>query len=157
MLIGLLSDTHIPDNVKELPSQLREAFRGVDLILHAGDVYDVSVLDELESLAPVLVAHGDDDAEILKDRRAKAKHVLTVEGVTVWLVHVKPWFQPEHEKPPDVVVFGHLHRAFLETLDGVLWVTPGSATFNHYKPEPGTVGLLTVNSGKANAQIIQLQ
>jgi len=157
MLIGLLSDTHIPDHVKELPSQLREVFHGVDLILHAGDVYYISVLDELESLAPVLVAHGDDDAEILKDRRAKAKHVLTVEGVTIWLVHEKPWLEPQDEQPPDVVVFGHLHRAFSETLDGVLWVTPGSATFNQYIPAPGTVGLLTVNSGKADAQIIQLQ
>ena len=157
MLIGLLSDTHIPDNAKELPSQLRETFHDVDLILHAGDVYDVSVLDELESLAPVLVADGDDDVEILKDRRRKTKHVLTVEGVTVWLVHIRPWLQPEDEKPPDVVVFGHLHRASLETIDGVLWINPGSPTFPNYKLEPGTVGLLTVSAGKAEAQIFQLQ
>ncbi len=61
MLIGLTSDTHIPDHAKELPSQLKEAFRGFDLILHAGDIYVVSVLGELERLAPVLAAEGDDD------------------------------------------------------------------------------------------------
>ena len=155
MLIGLLSDTHIPDHAKELPPQLREVFHGVDLILHAGDVYAVSVLDELESLAPVLVAEGDDDAEILKDRRAKMKHVLTVEGVTILLTHQKPWSRHlEHEKTPDVIVFGHTHETSLENGGGVLSVNPGSPTFPHYRHELGTVGLLT---GKAEAQIIQLQ
>ncbi len=48
MIIGLLSDTHIPEAEKELPPELMEAFRGVDLILHAGDIYIPSVLDNLE-------------------------------------------------------------------------------------------------------------
>ena len=48
MLVGLLSDTHIPDHAKKLPDQLKEVFRGVDMILHGGDIFAVSVLDELE-------------------------------------------------------------------------------------------------------------
>ncbi len=56
MLIGLISDTHIPWAVKELPPEVGEAFRGVDLILHAGDIYSHAVLDELERIAPVLAA-----------------------------------------------------------------------------------------------------
>jgi putative phosphoesterase len=61
MRIGLLSDTHIPDVAEKLPDELMEVFQGVDLILHAGDLYTPSVLDDLERIAPVLAALGDDD------------------------------------------------------------------------------------------------
>ena len=173
MLIGLISDTHIPDHAKELPDQLKEAFRGVDLILHAGDVYIPSVLDELEHLAPVLAAEGDDDPfATANDRRVKKEHVITIEGIIIWLVHIRPlpWLRPG--KPPDVIVYGHIHEARLEnhlivnehapepTLEkhkGILRISPGSPTFPHYKQELGTVGLLKANSGKAEAQIIQLR
>ena len=61
MRIGLISDTHIPDIEKKIPFEIMHSFRGVDLILHAGDVYSPSVLDDLDCIAPVLVARGDDD------------------------------------------------------------------------------------------------
>ncbi len=170
MLIGLISDTHIPDHVKELPPQLKEAFYGVDLILHAGDIYIPSVLDELELIAPVLAAEGDDDPFTTKnDKRVKWNQIITVEGITIRLMHDKLWAtvpqprevlkttNPQHKNPPDVIVFGHTHHATLEKKEDLLLVSPGSATFPHYKLELGTVGLLTVNSGKAEAQIIQLQ
>ena len=159
MRIGLLSDTHMPDEAKELPAQIKEVFRDVDLILHAGDIYITSVLDELESIAPVLAARGDDDfGEVTKDRRVKEKHILNVEGVTIWLRHEWPivtWRQPE--QLPDVIVFGHTHEATIENKEGILLVNPGSPTFPHYQLKLGTVALLTVNSGKAEAHIVQLQ
>ncbi len=170
MLIGAISDTHIPDHVKELPQQLKQVFHGVDLILHAGDIYVTPVLDELECIAPVLAAEGDDDeGEVLRDKRLKKEHILTFEGVTIWLCHqyviwsydglvkyeVNHWRRPE--KYPDVIVFGHIHKPALENDKDALQVCPGSATFPNYKCEPGTVALLTVNSGKAEAKIIQLQ
>ena len=157
MLIGLLSDTHIPDHAKELPPQIKELFRDVDLILHAGDVYKVSVLDELEQLAPVLAAEGDDDyLEIIKDKRVKYEHFLTVDGVTIWLAHEKPLTWSQRQKPLDVIVYGHTHSAKVENNEGVLLVNPGSPTFPHYKRELGTIALLTINSGKAEARIVQL-
>ena len=169
MLIGLISDTHIRvkgyrNNLgqlcaSELPPQVMKVFRGVDLILHAGDVYNIPILDELESIAPVLVSEGDDDPfEIMNDKRAKWRQVITVEGLTIWLAHQpETWYWDGHDKPADVIVFGHSHEAELERRGSVLRVNPGSATLPSYKPELGSVGLLTVNSGKAEAQIIQLQ
>ena len=168
MLIGLLSDTHIPDHAKKLPSQLKDAFRGVDLILHAGDIYSPSVLDELERIAPVLAAEGDDDPFAIKnDKRVKSKHVIAVEGVTIWLIHDKLWFpysqrasdtvNSQRNGTPDVIVFGHTHDATLEKKEDLLLVNPGSPTFPHYRLELGTVALLTVSAGKAEAQIINLQ
>ncbi len=160
MRIGLISDTHIPDHAKELPNQLKDIFRGVDLILHAGDIYAVPVLDELECLAPVLAAQGDDDPlSTASDRRVKAKHILNIDGVTIWLMHERPWSWPlDSKETPDVVVCGHTHSAALGNLKGdILLVNPGSPTFPQYKLELGTVALLTIGSGKAEANIVELQ
>jgi putative phosphoesterase len=72
MRVGLITDTHIPDIEEELPSQVFDVFRGGDLILHAGDIYNMSVLDELERIAPVKAAMGDDDSfTLLGDRRVE--------------------------------------------------------------------------------------
>ena len=88
MRVGLITDTHIPDAARELPPQISEVFQGIDLILHAGDVYQSFVIDELERIAPVLAALGDDDsAGLLKDERVKNNHILNLEGHTEWLVH----------------------------------------------------------------------
>ena len=169
MLIGLLSDTHIRvagtrSNLGQLwgdhlPLQISEAFRGVDLILHAGDIYTLPVLEELEKVAPVLAAEGDDDPfEIMNDNRVKLKHILNIEGITIGLAHqFEAWDLGKQEDLPDVIVFGHLHKPSLERRNGVLWVNPGSPTFPNYRYELGTVALLTVKDGKAEAQIIKLQ
>lgn len=169
MRIGVLSDTHIPEVVKRLPSQIREAFDGVDLILHAGDIYAVAVLDELESLAPVLAAIGDDDySEVERDQRTKERQVLTLEGFNLWLIHDRALHAPPSLRPyaipdprqdsisPDILVFGHTHRAVIERRDGVLLINPGSATLPNYVPVLGTVALLTLTSGGIDAQIVPL-
>jgi putative phosphoesterase len=168
MLIGLISDTHIPFDVKELP-ELSHVFHGVDLILHAGDIYQTYVLDQLEEIAPVLAASGDDDyGETLTDHRVRETHVLTIDGVTIWLFHeyrYSNWYKYEKlgkqawvssDNPPDVIVYGHFHRPDVKEGEFVLGITPGSATFPNYKHEPGTVGLLSIESGKSSAQIVQL-
>ncbi len=169
MLIGLLSDTHIrlPGyraalsqlSANKLPPQIREAFHSVELILHAGDVYSLPILDELERIAPVLAAEGDDDPfEVMNDKRVKLKHVITAEGVIIWLAHqYEIWSLDGLEKSADVIVFGHTHRAALDNHKGIIRINPGSPTFPGYEYKLGTVGLLTITSGKAEAQIIQLQ
>jgi len=172
MLIGLISDTHIPWEGKELPPQVLETFQGVDLILHAGDIYAHYVLDELEHIAPVLAALGDDDYPG-PDPRVQKKHILELEGQKLWLIHEGPhtplspswlplWWQsrtsPEEDKygKPDIIVSGHEHRPIVERCDGLLHINPGSPTLPNYKRVPGTIGILELNSGKADVRIIQL-
>ncbi len=178
MLIGLLSDTHIAFTEQTLPTQIKDAFRGVDLILHAGDIWIPRVLDELESVAPVLAAWGDDDAEedLGGDVRMMKEPTLLLEGVTIWVQHTKPRYgqinpneklysspfsrqapAQDPEDPPDVVVFGHTHFAEIENYKGVLLINPGSPTLPTYIPKLGTVGLLTVNSGQVEARLVQLE
>jgi len=169
MRIGLLSDTHILKDEEKLSPEVMEAFRGVDLILHGGDIYVASVLDDLECIAPVLAAKGDDDyLNPLTDERVRNKHILELEGLTLWLVHVKayhlisPWWQSralmgqDKYDIPDIVVFGHEHRTFVECLNGILFVSPGSPTFLHYRRGLGTVGILDIDSGEADVHILQL-
>jgi putative phosphoesterase len=169
MRVGLLSDTHIPDVAKKLPAELIEAFQGVDLILHAGDLYTPSVLDDLERIAPVLAAMGDDDHEYgdnLTDKRMKEMHILKLEGQTLWLVHIQPYHLTSkrgqrslpsgQESGPDIVVFGHEHYPLAKRVDDILYVCPGSPTFLHYKRGLGTVGILDIDSNEADARILQL-
>jgi len=169
MRIGLLSDTHIPHAAKTLPTEVLTAFNGVDLILHAGDIYDFSVLDDLERIAPVLAARGDDDnwPATKDDKRVKDRHVLNLFDQTLWLVHSsKPWLfrhvvesisRGQTDKDfPNVIVHGHLHLPSIEREHGILFVNSGSPTFLDYRSGLGTVGILTIESGKVDAQIVKL-
>jgi len=170
MRIGLLSDTHIPEAERELPRELMTAFQGVDLILHAGDIYVRSVLDDLAQIAPVLAARGDDDyGSILSDERVKEKHIFNLEGRKVWLVHQRPYYlttpwwhnrhtanQPKDEYPPDIVVFGHEHRTVVENVDDILFVSPGSPTFLHYLRGLGTIGIMEIKDSKVDVNIVRL-
>lgn len=172
--IGLLSDTHIPVDAKVLPEQIKELFQGVDLILHAGDIYLISVLDELERIAPVLAARGDDDdLDITKDSRVKEKHNITVDGVEITLAHIEPGFGPwavfpasrgvadpgsfHFETISGIIVCGHAHMPKVVDRGGYIFINPGSPTFPLYVRRPGTVAILTLNSGDAEVHLIQLQ
>lgn len=167
MLIGLISDTHIPQQVLSLPPQVSKAFAGVDLILHAGDICAPSVLDELEQVAPVLAARGDDDFFTRYDERLKEGHILSIHGFRLQLTHVLPapsvvdsrrGLNPIHyiDEATDILVFGHTHKARVDPSETVLLVNPGSATLPNYVHTLGTVALLTIIPGKAEAQIVQL-
>jgi putative phosphoesterase len=178
MLVGLISDTHIAFKSQPIPPQVLAAFQGVDLILHMGDVWIPWVLDELETVAPVLVARGDDDMDedFGDDQRVKKTQTLTLDGITIWATHIKPRYglivppQPgngpitrrrmdteDPPDPPDVVAFGHSHFAEIEDYKGVLLVNPGSPTMPSYIPKLGSVGLLTIRNGRAEARLIKLE
>lgn len=174
LLIGLISDTHIATADEKLPVQVKSAFDGVDLILHAGDIWVPSVLDQLEEIAPVKAAWGDDDieADLGGDERMMGERTLFLAGRTLWLSHIKPpygmivprenrfasrYIAEKVADPPDVVVFGHIHTPVIENYKGVLLVNPGSATWPEYLPTLGTVALLTIDSGGVEAHIVQLE
>jgi|YelNatPaOPRAMG01_1025707.scaffolds.fasta_scaffold99797_1 putative phosphoesterase len=166
--IGLVSDTHIPRDAKQIPPQVKEVFAGVGLILHGGDIYTLEVLDELESIAPVLAAEGNGDIWLPRDPRIKESHVLDIQGLRVGLTHSLEYPEPfwrslesamnsEFGGRVDVLIFGGSHKALIETFKGVLLVNPGSPTLPLGLPQLGTVGILEINRGKIEAQIIQLR
>lgn len=168
MKIGLISDTHITAEEEALWPAIAAALAGVDLILHAGDIYATCVLDWLEQIAPVVAARGNGDVgrSAAKDRRVQPAHVLAVAGRRIGLIHI---FLPEQYfpfegyltqcfgGPVDVVVCGDTHYAEIVRHQGVLVVNPGSPTFpSNYQKQLGTVGLLEITNGQADARIIRL-
>lgn len=168
MMIGLISDTHIPSAGKEPPLEVREAFRGVDLILHAGDLHVLSVLDWLQEIAPVLACRGNGDSRLPEDHRLKETQTVTVDGLRIGLSHdlplpeEPPWRTLENimtryfGSPVDVIVFGDTHVEIIDTYKGVLLVNPGSPNLPHNVEKLGTVALLEVKNGRAEARIIHL-
>ncbi len=115
------------------------------------------VLDKLETIAPVLAAEGDDDPfDTVLDKRVKPTQIITVEGVTIKLSHYRD-FADDSKNPPNVVVYGHTHQSKLEERNGTIRINPGSPTFPGYAHVLGTVGLISIDSGKAEARIVQLE
>lgn len=175
MRIGLISDTHIPEARHELWPQVFEAFRDVEAILHAGDIHDVSVIDELSSIAPTFAARGNgDDGSGGRpvqpdDHRLREAWELELGGLRIGLTHVAPIPVYGHytleramlrhfgHTQLDVLIYGDTHVEAIDVVDGVLCVNPGSPTFpRNYSTRLGTIGFLDVIDGRPEASIWQL-
>ncbi|HEX5222558.1 MAG TPA: metallophosphoesterase family protein [Verrucomicrobiae bacterium] len=125
MKLGLISDTH-----GFLDPKLTRIFRGVDHILHAGDIGPDCLIAQLESLAPVTAVLGNNDSSpcfpltkvvVIGELKFLVHHIVSPRALTHELKE-----RISREKP-DVVVFGHSHKQFHERIDGVLFVNPGYA------------------------------
>jgi len=164
--VGILSDTHMPGSRRTLFDEVAVAFAGVDLILHAGDIVLPSVLDELEELAPVVAAKGNNDEGGWSDPRVAPVQHLDLEGFRVVMVHdMEPEDRPIPElrerylrgEPADVIVTGHTHIERLDWRDGVLQVNPGSPIHPHlWSTRLGTVALLDLEPGALRARVVRL-
>lgn len=125
MKLGLISDTH-----DFLDPRIAGLFRGVDHILHGGDVGSPTLLVGLETVAPVTAVLGNTDAGV----DLNLTEMVTLGGCK-FLVHhiVNPHALTDDlqvriaRERPDVVVFGHTHKPFNEVIGGVLFLNPGYA------------------------------
>jgi uncharacterized protein len=157
--VGVVADTHCPEFVERLPDRLFDVLRGVDLILHAGDVNSAQTIGLLEQIAPVEAVRGDHDRALLE---LPLSREVVVEGRRIVLVHgnrsrliEEPqtllwtlslgYLHPNaglprtlHRRFPnaDVIVFGHTHRRHVETRDGTLMFNPGGV--HQWNPRTAT-------------------
>ncbi|MFH1063224.1 MAG: metallophosphoesterase family protein [Candidatus Omnitrophota bacterium] len=134
MRIGVISDTHIPIVCDELPLVLKKYFKGVDMILHAGDLVEQCVLDQLLAYCPKVEAVcGNMDCAQLQTK-LPAKKIIQAGKYTIGLTH--GWGPPKNIADRiakefdnvDIIVFGHSHTPMNETKNNVLFFNPGSAT-----------------------------
>ncbi len=175
MRIGLIGDTHYPE-AGPLWDEAYDALVGSDLILHAGDLHVVEVLDWLEKRCQVPVVavrgNGDDGSGSRpicpEDPRMKPVQLIEAGGLRIGMVHDATL--PETPQRPlaaivqhffggrvDVFVHGDTHLPEVRILDGVLLVNPGSPTFpRNLTRRLGTIGLLDIADGVAQARIVQL-
>jgi putative phosphoesterase len=160
MRITVLSDTHAPRFWKSCPPAVAAHLEGTDLILHAGDVCQAWVLDELAAYAPVRAVKGNNDGPDVTAWGAPETLEFELDGLPVAMLHIAG---PQEgrtrrmaERFPDakLVVFGHSHIPLDEEGDGVRIFNPGSPTEKRREPH-GTVGKLEVVGGElVRAEII---
>jgi uncharacterized protein len=141
MLIGVISDTH-----GLLRPEAVAALRGVDHILHAGDVGDIAILNALREIAPVTAIRGNVDvAEACAE--LPATEVVELGGQLIYLVHsVHDLDINPKAAGVAMVISGHSHKAKVEVKDGVVYFNPGSAGPRRFSL-PVTVGFVTVEDG----------
>ncbi len=158
MKIGVLSDTHIPQMAKKISEKVIELFSDVDLILHAGDIVDKTVIEELESIAKVEVVKGNMDEP---DNPYPLKKVLNVEEVKIGLIHgygspfgLRDRIRKEFYEL-DVIVYGHSHKSYNKIENGILFFNPGTPTDKIFALH-NSVGILEINGSNAEGQIIKL-
>lgn len=147
MRLGIISDTH-----GMLRPEVFEAFEGVDMILHAGDIGPPSILTELEAIAPVKAVWGNTDGF---DIRAIVPEVLEtrIEGTDFVILHGHQFGSPNparlvaaHPKA-EVIIYGHTHMPLLETVDIVVTVmNPGGAGARRFDL-PASVGIMELEPG----------
>ena len=154
--VGVVADTHCPEFLDRLPDRLFEVLRGVDLILHAGDVVAAQTIAELERIAPVDAVRGDHDRGLAALPESRE---VTVEGRRIVIVHgnMSRWIEEPQTllwtlslgylhpngirrralrrrfPGADAIVFGHTHRPHVETRDGTLLFNPGAV--HQWNPE----------------------
>ncbi len=126
MVIGVISDTH-----NYLDPKVLEVFKGVDHILHAGDVGGAHIIHELEQVAPVTAVLGNTDGVLplketelveLDHRKYLVHHIVAHPRALA-----RPLHELIHRERPDVVVFGHTHKSFSQMFGGILFFNPGYA------------------------------
>jgi len=147
MKIALISDTHIPQHLRQLPNDLLTQIEGVDAILHAGDISSNHVLTTLSAIAPVTAVAGNSDppevAHTLPDRE-----VIQLSGRSIGLKHghqphelQSQYFDSSYDSPQmelfyqlmaaqlpeaEIIVFGHFHRAVVKQWNDITFINPGA-------------------------------
>ena len=176
--IGIISDTH-----GLVRPEVYEAFEGVDLILHAGDIGSYDVILELEPIAPVKAVVGNVDVDLgprfkeemsfeVQKRTFHLQHILKnfPEEKEAFAQHAKNTTSPPHLNPlsrggedespspsiSEIFIFGHSHKPMNHQAGTTLYFNPGSAGPRRFKL-PITVGHITLEENKVTARIISLE
>ena len=160
MRIGVIADTHIPNSAVDLPKKIYEDFAKVDLILHAGDLVELEVLEKLKKITQVIAVAGNMDyPDVVKV--LPRKKIVECGKSTIGLIHGHGFtlenlklLHKEFNKTINVLVFGHSHQPMNEIKDGILHFNPGSPTDKIFAPF-NSYGILEIND-KINGKIIKI-
>jgi putative phosphoesterase len=156
--VAVISDTHTSGMTRTVPFSAWPFLETADHILHAGDVVDTSLLEEMKSLAPLTVVMGNCDAMDVRDWGATDEAVVELGGLQIGMIHDSGLSAGRRERmrarfpTARVVVFGHSHMPVNEDADGLLLFNPGSPTWKRKAPFP-SMGLLWIENGDVEGEI----
>jgi uncharacterized protein len=158
--VGLISDTHVPKKAHCLPKKVLEVFQKVDYIIHAGDIVELAVIDELEQIAPVLAVQGNmDNLEI-------TQFLPKINSLRIFDWKIGVMHDPDiafgfnkirelvKENGFNVFVYGHTHLSNINWDDKTLYINPGSATVPASSLGQTSVGLLKITKTVITPEII---
>lgn len=163
MKIGVISDTHISSGAEDLPQEIIEAFKGVDMIIHAGDLIDLSVLDKLKNICGnVKVVCGNMDTPQAK-KKLPEKEIIKAGNFKIGLMHgrghpaglIELLTNEFKEDKVDIIIFGHSHYPVNEKRGDILYFNPGSLTDKVFAPY-NSYGIIEIND-KIKAKIVKMQ
>lgn len=150
-LIGIVSDTH-----GVIRPEAVESLKGVQLIIHAGDVGAPEVLDKLRSVAPVVAVRGNMDSGEWASELPKTEAV-EFKGVSLYVLHDLSRLDLDPAAAGfSAVISGHTHMPAIEKLNGVFYLNPGSAGPRRFKL-PATLALLRIKESVLSPEIIGLE
>lgn len=144
MIVGVVSDTHLPRFGRELPPALVRGLRKakVDVIAHCGDLTEQIAIELLEEIAPVIAVAGNNDGKELHENLGDRK-IIEAEEARIGVVHghagkgrstADRAFNAFAGEPVDAILFGHSHIPYRARRDGVLMFNPGSPTDKRLNP-----------------------
>lgn len=161
ILIGVISDTHIPTRARAIPPEVFMVFEDANYIIHAGDFVRLSVAEELQRIAPILGVQGNMDPSAVREKYPRVNS-LEVLGWKIGVVHDgMPLLRSGRlrglakREGFDVLVSGHTHRGSVKEEDGILYVNPGSPTQPLFSK--ASVGILKISEARVEAKIVILE
>lgn len=178
MKIGVIADTHIPDLRRSLPARVMEIFSSVEIVLHAGDITSLDVLQQLqESVSLTFAVYGENDSPEVRTYLQESQ-VLEFGGLRVGLIHgnretrgglndrmarllKRDPYNPDYIQfilsrfnNVDAIVFGHTHIPYAKVQEGVFLFNPGSINpSNNNEP---SVGLLEITSRGIRGRVLPI-
>jgi putative phosphoesterase len=148
--VGIISDTHDLLRPKAI-----DFLRGSDFIIHAGDICDPTVIEELASIAPVTVVRGNNDVGAWA-RELKETELIEIGGIFIYVIHDLAQLDIDPIAAEiRVVVSGHSHKPAIEHRNGVVFVNSGSAGPRRFKL-PISVAELVIAGGSVSARLVEL-
>ncbi len=128
MIVGIISDTHGLLREKAL-----KELKGCDLIIHAGDIGRIDIIEELEKITKVICVRGNcDKGDEMKD--IPETKLLDIEGIRIYIIHdIKKLKSELNHLNLDIVIYGHSHKKDINILDRTIYVNPGSIGPKRFK------------------------
>ena len=160
--VGLISDTHVPIRARCIPKKVFKVFENVDFIVHAGDLVELAVIDELEQLAPVLAVHGNMDGPEVSGALPKLNSLKVLDWKIGVMHDPNTLFgmgkvrEIAKQNGFDVFVFGHTHNSSIKWEGKKLYVNPGSPTNPASFIVKPSVGLLKVTREAVVPEIVHI-
>ena len=151
MKIGVISDTHMSNPSESLRSLVDSIFSDVSMVLHAGDLTRISILEAFEGKDVVAVCGNMDRYDVTQT--LSVKEIINIHGKRIGLIH--GWGSPKgiedrirgEFQVVDAIVYGHTHKAVNKEKDGILMFNPGAFSGTFLFGRNRSVGLLTINDG----------